>query len=106
MEDNTKSFILEQLEKHRCEETHKRSSVKEDIMKISIALVPFLVTFFIYISSIDKRLTIIERTVPTRLELQKAVSDGVKEAIYPLADAIKENQKQIINLQVNKKDKE
>ena len=70
-------------------DTDKYRTIKEynwllECLRLLGFAVPILITFFIFVGSLNTRIAILEKTVPTSAQMAEAVKVGVSEAMTPI----------------------
>jgi hypothetical protein len=72
-----------------------------DILKLLTVLLPFAISFMIYVSELNTRITVLENVSPTKLDVQEAVKIGIKEGMGEIAREIKQNHIDITNVRMD-----
>ena len=57
---------------------------------IALALLPFVIAFFVWCSSLDARVSVNEASIQTNKENSKDRSDGLREDIREIREDVKE----------------
>lgn len=79
----------------------KRSEINwyHEVGRVATVLIPVIITFLVFISKLDTRVTVLEETVPDKIELQEAVRAGVEDAMDSIMRRIQDHEERIRDIE-------
>lgn len=70
-----------------------------ELGRVATVLIPVVITFLVFVSKLDTRVTVLEQTVPDKIELQEAVRLGVEDAIDSVMRRIADHEERIRDIE-------
>lgn len=98
------ALIRKKLDNHMAACPGNKSWLKANLMLFVFGVLPFSIMFWVFISQVNTRLTVLEKTVPSKIELREVVQDGMTNSLTRIIEQIEKNREDIIEIKLGYKD--